>query len=168
LAVTLDARGTTATAGRRATRRRVVLVGAVGALHCTSGKSGTSPNERFEVIGQRASVVVDNLVKLTYYRPGKRGRPEEGYGRTLEFFGPDTQAPIPWEPEFNLGQLYNTTAFLQGYVPELYRFVECVWQGRQPAHAGLRDALHLTHLYEAFRAAERNAVTLPRLEGAQR
>ena len=47
--------------------------GAVGVLHCTSGKSGTSPNERFEVIGNGASVVVDNVIRLTHYRPGKRG-----------------------------------------------------------------------------------------------
>ncbi|HET7769630.1 MAG TPA: Gfo/Idh/MocA family oxidoreductase [Chloroflexota bacterium] len=141
--------------------------GAVGVLHCTTGKSGTSPNERFEVIGEGASVVVDNVVKLTYYRPGRRGRPGEGYGRTPEFFGADAQGPIHWEPEFNLGQLYNSTSFLQGYVPELAHFIESVWEGRQPARAGLRDALHLTHLYEAFRAAERNVVRLPRLEGAE-
>lgn len=137
--------------------------GAVGVLHCTTGKSGTSANERFEVIGSGASVVVDNVTKLTYYRPGKRGRPGEGYGRTPDFFGPDDQAPIHWEPEFNLGQLYNMTLFLQGYVQEIHHFIECVWQGKQPQHAGLRDALHLTHLYEAFRADERTTVTLPRL-----
>lgn len=138
--------------------------GAVGVLHCTSGKSGTSANERFEVIGQGASVVVDNVVRLTYYRPGKRGRPEEGYGRTPDFFGVDAHAPLHWEPEFNLGQLYNQTSFLQGYVQELYHFAESVWAGRQPEHAGLRDALHLTHLYEAFRAPDRTDVTLPRLQ----
>jgi predicted dehydrogenase len=137
--------------------------GAVGVLHCTSGKSGTSANERFEVIGSGASVVVDNVTKLTYYRPGKRGKPDEGYGRTPDFFGLDSQAPIHWEPEFNLGQLYNMTSFLQGYVQELYHFVECVWQGKQPDRSGLRDALHLTHLYEAFRADERTVVPLPRI-----
>lgn len=135
---------------------------AVGILHCTMGKSATSPNERFEVIGEHANVVVDNVVHLTYYRPGKRGRPGEGYGTTPEFFGIDSHAPLRWEPEFNLGQLYNMSLFLQGYVQELLHFITCVWEGRQPDHAGLRDALHLTHLYEAFRAAERTVVTLPR------
>ena len=137
--------------------------GAVGVLHCTSGKSGTSANERFEVIGHGASVVVDNVVRLTYNRPGKRGTPEQGYGRTADFFGADDQAPIHWEPEFNLGQLYNMTSFLQGYAQELAQFVECAWAGRQPPCAGLRDALHLTHLYEAFRAPDRTEVKLPRL-----
>jgi len=140
--------------------------GAVGVLHCTSGKSSTSANERFEVIGKGASVVVDNVVKLTYFRPGKRGTPEQGYGRTPDFFGADTQAPIHWEPEFNLGQLYNMTSFLQGYAQELSQFVECVWAGKQPPRAGLRDALHLTQLYEAFRAPDRTEVTLPRLAPA--
>ena len=71
-----------------------------------------------------------------------------------------------WEPEFNLGQLYNMTAFLQGYVQELAQFVECAWEGRQPARAGLRDALHLTQLFEAFRAPVRTEVRLPRLAPA--
>lgn len=137
--------------------------GAVGVLHCTRGKSGTSANERFEVIGNGASVVVDNVTKLTYYRPGQRGRPGQGYGRTPDFFGANGQAPIHWEPEFNLGQLYNMTSFLQGYVQEIAAFIACAWDGRQPEHAGLRDALHLTQLYEAFRAEERTVVTLPRL-----
>jgi predicted dehydrogenase len=140
--------------------------GAVGVLHCTSGKSGTSPNERFEVIGNGASVVVDNVIRLTHYRPGKRGTAAQGYGRTPDFFGPDEQGPVHWEPEFNLGQLYNMTAFLQGYVQELAQFVECAWEGRQPARAGLRDALHLTQLFEAFRAPERTEVRLPRLPPA--
>ncbi len=140
--------------------------GAVGVLHCTTGKSGTSANERFEVIGSGASVVVENVVTLTYYRPGKRGKPEQGYGRTPDFFGADDQAPIRWEPEFNLGQLYNMTAFLQGYAQELTQFVHCAWEGRQPPRAGLRDALHLTHLYEAFRVPDRTEAQLPRLAPA--
>lgn len=55
------------------------------------------------------------------------------------------------------------TSFLQGYVQELYTFITCAWEGRQPERAGLRDALHLTQLYEAFRAEERTVVSLPRL-----
>ena len=143
------------------------LSGAVGVLHCTSGKSGTSPNERFEVVGKGANVVVDNVIRLTYYRPGKRGKPEQGYGRTPDFFGADDQGPIHWEPEFNLGQLYNMTSFLQGYAQELSQFITCVWEGRQPPRAGLRDALHLTHLYEAFRAPDRTEVKLPRIPAAE-
>jgi predicted dehydrogenase len=138
--------------------------GAVGVLHGTRGRSGTAPGERFEVIGNGANVVVDNVTRLTYYRPGRRGGPNDRYGRTVSFMGPDEQAPIVWEPEFNLGQLYSMTLFLQGYVQELTHFVECVWAGNQPQHANLRDALHLTHLFEAFRAPDRTDVPLPRLE----
>ena len=137
--------------------------GAVGVLHCTSGRPSTAPNERFEVIGTGASVLVDNVIRLTYYRPGKRGTGSQGYGRTPDFFGEDSHAPFHWEPEFNLGQLYNMSTFLQGYAQELGQFVESVWAGVQPPCAGLRDALHLTHLYEAFRAPDKTEVTLPRL-----
>ena len=141
--------------------------GAVGVLHCTKGKSATSPNERFEVVGRGANLTVDNVVELTYYRPGKRGRPGEGYGRTPDFFGADSDAPIRWEPEFDLGQLYNMTAFLQGYVPELWHFLRSAREGIQPTHAGLRDALHLTHLYNAFRQPDRSDVRLPRIDAPQ-
>ena len=138
--------------------------GAVGVLHCANGKPATAPNERFEVVGTNASVVVDNVIRLTYYRPGTRGQPGQKYGRMPEFFGEDEHAPIHWEPEFNLGQLYNMSTFLQGYAQELAQFVECVRTGTQPPRAGLRDALHLTHFYEAFRAPERTDVKLPRLD----
>jgi predicted dehydrogenase len=137
--------------------------GAVGVLHFPNGKPETAPRERLEVTGSSAHVVIDNVIRLTYYRPGSRGTTGQGYGRTPSFYGADAGAPLHWEPEFDLGQLYSMTLFLQGYVPELYHFVQCAHEGRQPDHAGLRDALHLTHLYEAFRVPDRTVVTLPRL-----
>ncbi|HUV38800.1 MAG TPA: Gfo/Idh/MocA family oxidoreductase, partial [Planctomycetota bacterium] len=61
--------------------------GAVGCIHFSHGQSGTSPLERVEVVGEGANVVVENGVKLTYYRPGARG--PGGYGRAPDFIGPD-------------------------------------------------------------------------------
>lgn len=125
--------------------------GAVGALHLAAGSSGTSPLERLEVVGRGANVVVENGCRLTYYRPGRRG--EGGYGRAASFIGPDDAAPLHWEPEFSLGQLYNKGLFLLGYAPEILAFCDHALRGEKPPHAGLVDALAITELYEAFVSA---------------
>ncbi|MDA0710316.1 MAG: Gfo/Idh/MocA family oxidoreductase [bacterium] len=122
---------------------------ATGVLHFTAGRSGTSPLERVEVIGNGANVVVDNGVKLTYYRKGGRG--EGGYGRAKNFMGSDEEAPIVWEPEWSLGQLYNKQIFLLGYAFEVIEFAECVLASRYPRRGCLASALELMKLYESFK-----------------
>lgn len=122
--------------------------GATGVIHFAHGISGTSPLERLEVVGSGANVVVDNGIKLTYYRPGGRG--PGGYGASPNYIGPDDCAPIHWEPEFSLGQLYNKGLFLLGYYGEVRYFVDCVRSGTPPARCGLDDALEITRVFEAF------------------
>lgn len=122
--------------------------GAVGVMHFAHGQSGTSPLERIEVVGEGANVVVDNGVKLTYYRPGRRG--PGGYGRAPDFIGDDACAPIVWEPEFSLGQLYNKGLFLLGYAGEVRYFAEHVLSGTPPDVGGLDDAREVMRVYEAF------------------
>jgi len=121
---------------------------ATGVLHFTSGRSNTSPLERIEVIGHGENAVVDNGVRLTYYRKGNRG--EGGYGRATNFMGPDDQAPITWEPEWSLGQLYNKQIFLLGYAFEVIEFANCILQNRYPTRGNLESARELLKLYEAF------------------
>jgi predicted dehydrogenase len=125
--------------------------GVVGALHLAAGIAGTSPLERLEVVGRGANLVVENGCRLTYYRPGRRG--EGGYGHSGSFIGPDEGAPLYWEPEFSLGQLYNKGLFLLGYAPEILAFCDHALRGEPPAHAGLADALAITRFYEAFLTA---------------
>lgn len=122
--------------------------GASGVIHFAHGMSGTGPLERLEVIGSGANVVVDNGIRLTYYRPGSRG--SGGYGVSTSYIGPDESAPICWEPEFSLGQLYNKGLFLLGYYGEVKYFVECVRNNTPPAKCGLEDALEITRVFEAF------------------
>jgi predicted dehydrogenase len=145
--------------------------GAVGCLHLTAGRSGTAPLERMEAIGRGESVVVENGCRLIYYRRGSRG--EGGYGRSASFIGPDAGAPILWEPEFSLGQLYNKALFLLGYAPELLHFCETAIAaiddpagGHRPEHADLQAALEITKLYEAFRGPEGEVITLAAEEAA--
>ena len=122
--------------------------GATGTIHFANGQSGTSPLERLEVVGYGANVVVDNGVKLTYYRPGERG--PGGYGGSPNFIGSDEHAPIYWEPEFSLGQLYNKGIFMLGYYGEVQYFVDCVRSSTPPAKCGLEDTLEITKVFEAF------------------
>jgi predicted dehydrogenase len=131
--------------------------GAVGALHLAAGSSGTAPLERLEVVGRGANVVVENGCRLTYYRPGRRG--EGGYGRSTSFIGRDEEAPLHWEPEFSLGQLYNKGLFLLGYAPEVLAFCDHALRNEPPLHAGLGDALAITRLYEAFLTAGEGELT---------
>lgn len=130
--------------------------GIAGALHFAAGQSGTSPLERLEVVGKGANVVVDNGIKLTYYRPGVRG--PHSYGGHPSYIGDDSHAPIYWEPEFSLGTLYNKGLFMLGYYGELAHFVECVKNNRPPAKCGLSDALEVTKVYEAFLQPEGSVV----------
>ena len=133
--------------------------GAVGTIHLSAGQSGTSPLERVEVVGDGANVVVDNGVKLTYYRPGARG--EGGYGRAPDFIGPDDAAPVVWEPEWSLGQLYNKGLFLLGYYGEVAAFVRAVKENRRPEKCNLDDAREVMKLYEAFLEGPGKTIDLP-------
>jgi predicted dehydrogenase len=124
--------------------------GATGVLHFTHGRSGTGPLERVEVIGSGANVIVDNGVRLTYHRPGGRG--EGGYGKATSFIGDDDHAPIFWEPEWSLGQLYNKQIFLLGYAFEVIEFAECVLANKKPTRGNLESARELMKMYEAFQS----------------
>lgn len=120
--------------------------GAIGSLHFAAGQSGTSPLERVEVIGDRANAVVENGVRLTYYR--RAALPT--YGRAASFIQGDHEAPIVWEPECSLGQLYNNNLFYLGYVPEILHFCDSVLADTPPAKGTLQDAARIMALFEAF------------------
>ena len=133
--------------------------GAAGVMHLAAGQAGTSPLERLEVIGSGANVVVENGVKLTYYRKGGRG--PGGYGRASTYIGQDSDAPIVWEPEFSLGQLYNKNIFTLGYVPEVLYFCESILENRRPAYANLDDTLAMMHWYQAYQQPEGHVIQIP-------
>ena len=124
--------------------------GLVGTLHLAGGQAATCPLERLEVIGKGANVVVENGIRLTYYRAeGKRG--EGVYGREATYIGPDDTAPILWEPEFSLGQLYNKQAFLQGYVGCINYFANQLLEDNPPRHGSLVDILHIMTVHDKIR-----------------
>jgi predicted dehydrogenase len=132
--------------------------GALGCLHLAAGQSFTGPLERLEVIGKNANLVVDNGVRLTYYRPGGRG--PGGYGGATDFMGDDAGAPIFWEPEFSLGQLYNKQLFLLGYAPEVREFAECALSNTPPTRGGPAHTRQVMQIFEAFLPEEGGVVEM--------
>lgn len=124
--------------------------GALGTIHMAAGDSGASPLERIEVIGNGANVVVENGVDLTYYGPYDKGP----YGRTETMMDGDGQAPVHWEPEFSLGQLYNKNLFTLGYYGEITDFAESCLDGSPPEKAGTDMATEVLELYEAVLSGE--------------
>lgn len=120
---------------------------AVGTMHLCAGTSVTSPRERLEIVGDGANVVVENGIKLTYYRKAEK----LPYGRDPSYIVDDGMAPLYWEPEFSLGQLYNKNIFMMGYVNEVLHFCESVLTG-QPIEKGTLDqALEIMKLVDVYR-----------------
>lgn len=120
--------------------------GAIGTLHMPGDPSGTSPLERLEVVGEHANVVVDNGVKVTYYRPAER----PAYGRSASYLVDQEVAPLMWEPEFSLGQLYNKNIFYLGYVQEVLHFCEAVLTGTPPSKGTLEQSRDIAKLFEGY------------------
>lgn len=121
--------------------------GAVGTLHLAAGQSGSSPLERLEVVGRGANLVVENGVKLTYYRRAKYAE----YGRSPSFIQDEDAAPIVWQPEFSLGNLSNSNLFTLGYAQEVRAFCESVLTGAPPVRGALKDSLEIMKLFDAYR-----------------
>ncbi len=123
--------------------------GVVGTLHLTGAQSERGPLERLEVVGDGAHVVVENGMRLIYYRPEAEDTPLEL--RPTSFYGPEADAPILWEPEFSLGELYNQQLFFQGYVGCINTFAEKVMAGQPPRHGNVVDMLHIMTIYDKIR-----------------
>ncbi|GAA4426594.1 hypothetical protein GCM10023169_25540 [Georgenia halophila] len=120
--------------------------GAVGSLHLAAGSASTSPLERVEVVGRGGNVVVENGVRVTYYRSGAK----QTYGRSASYVVPDEVAPLTWEPEYSLGQLYNKNLFYLGYAPEILHFCEAVRGSADLTLGTLDQVAQIMALYETY------------------
>jgi predicted dehydrogenase len=130
--------------------------GAIGMLHFSQGQSSRSFLERTEVIGDGANVIVENNTRVTYFR---RDKPPGEYGKADNYFAGDIDhAPLVWEPEFSLGQLYNKGIFLLGYAPEVIHFTSRLLDDTGPEFGTLDDALELLKIYEAYLKADEEVV----------
>jgi predicted dehydrogenase len=124
--------------------------GAIGVLHFAGGSSGSAPLERVEVVGEGANLAIENGARLIYYRKSKM--PE--YGRSGSFLAPDETAPLLWEPERSLGQLYNGNDFLLGYAQEVREFFRCILENEAPVRGTLAQSREIIKLLDAYRTGE--------------
>lgn len=125
--------------------------GAIGTLHLVgdleNGISGNSPLERYEVVGEGENIIVENGVKVNYYRKSKRPL----YGRSTSFLVPTEVAPLSWEPEFSLGSMFNGGMYLLGYAQEVLYFCDCVLNETPPQNGNLEMSLEIARLFDAYR-----------------
>lgn len=134
--------------------------GMVGTLHLTGSQAFTSPTERLEVVGNGANIIVENGLRLKYYRaecaPG-----EKDEDRPLSFIGPDDNAPIIWEPDMSAGACHNNTLFTQGNVGSILQFTQKILAKEPPRHGNISDMLHMMIVYEKLAAgAEKSWISL--------
>ena len=130
--------------------------GAIGTMYFSGGQSSRSFFERTEVIGRGENLVVENNIRVTYYR--KDSGPG-GYGRAGHYFdGNIDTGPLTWEPEFTLGQLYNKGLFLLGYAPQVISFTTRLLENKGPERGTLDDALEMMKVYEAYQKPEEQIV----------
>ncbi len=139
--------------------------GAIGCLHLAAASSNTSPLERLEIIGEGSNVVLENGVSLKYYKKGDRVIKElkhtlGGYGRMSSYIGDDEVAPMIWEPEFSLGQLYNKNIFMLGYAQEIIYFAETLLNEDVIENGSLAQALHILKVYEAYKNEQKTLIKI--------
>jgi len=123
--------------------------GAIGSIYFAAGSGAASPLDRFEVIGEGGNLVIENTLRLTYYRSGDSGL--GAYGRGASYIVDDAVAPVVWEPEYSLSQLYNKNIFYLGYVNEVLHFCESVLNGAAPTLGTLEQSAEIMALYETYR-----------------
>jgi predicted dehydrogenase len=131
--------------------------GAVASLHLPWTMSMRGIQERTEVNGDRASAWAENNTRVTY-APNPPLR-ELHYGRDERHTG-DIHAMTVWEPEFSLGQLYNSAAFLLGYFGELDHFCRAVLDKRPIEIGNLDWAEEGIRIFNAFAEGPGTVVAL--------
>lgn len=124
--------------------------GAIGQMHLTAGQARGAPLERVEVVGEGSHAIVENGNRLIHYRPSKLPT----YGRSSSYILPEDTAPLLYEPEFSLGQLYNNNMFTLGYVPEVLHFCETVLADKSLTKGTLEAAHQIMKLFEFYRTTE--------------
>jgi predicted dehydrogenase len=134
--------------------------GACGVLHMPWGQSSLSPMERLEIVGEGSNAVLEDNIRLRYYRPSHRGLAPSPYGLGGNYIGPTNHAPICWELGGYSGQPYNMHMFYQGYALEILYFCDCLIRGEKPALGNLGDAWHVTRFYETLEFAREQPLTL--------
>jgi predicted dehydrogenase len=130
--------------------------GAIGTLLFFGAQSPHSFQERLEICGEGANVVVDNVARLTYYRRSA-SRPMES------FISATDEAPVIWEPAFSLSQVRNKVLFIGGFAGEVQHFAQSLLAG-QPPTSDIWDGLEAVRLVEAISGQSGEVIVKKELE----
>ena len=95
--------------------------GSVGVLTSGEHLDWHGHDERLEVTGQGAQVIVDNHVQVSYYPPLREDCPDT-----------DVRPAQVWSPGYTAVGEANNALFLLGYVQEIRHFAECLRSGGRP------------------------------------
>jgi predicted dehydrogenase len=112
--------------------------GTVGTMHVTQGDSFSTFQENLEIIGQGTNLIVDNVIKLSYYRK-TTSLP------TDQYIGTSEEAPLVWEPAFSLSE---------GFVGEIRHFAESILKGEYP-RSNIYDGIEALKLVDAMCSSTR-------------
>ena len=117
--------------------------GAIGTFSFGRAQSGQGPKERVEITGSGASVLVENQIRLTHFRPARDTSLEGTY--IVE----EDRAPVLYEPQFSLSSRANKALFYGGYVGELQHFAQSLLGGRVPSPS-IEDGVAALRLVETM------------------
>lgn len=118
--------------------------GSTGTLVMNATAPGVT--ERFELTGEGASVVVDEIAHLVHYpRPEAAWKPVAG---------------TSLHPNFPLQTPENDNLFLQGYAGEIREFVQSVAENRPPATATIEEVIRTVELLELIARTESGRIEL--------
>jgi predicted dehydrogenase len=118
---------------------------AIGTLYLAGDVPMGTGVERYELLGDRRTIRIEDSAKISY----DRGGPFD-YNRQRDFTSPGVDTgSVVWTVENRLATLENMSFFLQGFVDELLDFCRCALGEPGPPLCDLSFALRLMRVYEA-------------------
>ncbi len=122
--------------------------GVIGSVHLATGQSPASPQERLEIVGSGANLVVESGVRLVCYRPVGGGNAEPAGRQEGYVAGDADHAPLFWEPLPEALEPATHQVVLSGYLDSVRSFAESLLAGEAPKHGTLIEALHVMTVFD--------------------
>jgi predicted dehydrogenase len=123
----------------------------LGALHLTAGQSLSAPRERLEVVGNRESLVVEDGLRLTYFRRVTPVSAELAGRQDRYQMGDLSSAPLVWSPVYDPDEPATHSVAQSGYLGSIRAFAEQLLAGQPPQRGTLVEVLHVMTVFDRIR-----------------